>query len=49
MGLLTGLMWVIGLLALGCVGLAFVGSFMLENDKAKANAFLANKYESGRK
>jgi hypothetical protein len=49
MGLLTVLMWVIGLVALGGIGLVFVGSFALENDKAKANAFLANQYEAGHK
>jgi hypothetical protein len=45
MDFLANLMWVIAAgigLLLGC---ALFGGFIAENDKAKANRYLANKYD----
>lgn len=45
MGLLTVLMWVIGIAACGVVLLSFIGAVSLENDKAKANRYLADLHD----
>jgi hypothetical protein len=45
MGLLTALMWVIGIVFLGAVLLSFFGGVVLETDKVKANRHLANLYD----
>lgn len=42
MGVLSVVMGVFGVMALGVIFITVVGGVMLENDKAKANAFLAH-------
>ena len=45
MGLLTVLMWVIGLVFFGAFLLSFFGNVALETDKAKANRYLADLHD----
>ena len=45
MGLLTVLMWLVGIAACSIVFLSFFGAVSLENDKEKANRYLAGLHD----
>lgn len=45
MDVIVVVMWTMAILAGGFVLFCFVGMFMLEGDKAKANRYLADKFD----